>query len=110
MNIIFYILLALAIIHFIYEGIIAPSMRLHYRYRLFTLRDELRFLKATHKDELPDEVFILLQNILNNSITLLHRVNFVAVYDDEYGKEKSYSLGVCLRTMRTRMDSARHGK
>lgn len=40
------ILLAIATFHFVYEGIVAPSVRMQLRNKLFCLRDELRQLKV----------------------------------------------------------------
>lgn len=34
--------------YFIYEGIVAPSLRLHQRFRLFALRDELREVRRAN--------------------------------------------------------------
>lgn len=53
-----FLLFALAIIalwHFLYEGIVAPSIRMHLRNRLFALRDELRAAKATAAIDPHDE-------------------------------------------------------
>lgn len=36
----FYLLCGFAVIHVIYERIVQPSIRLHYRNRLFAIRDE----------------------------------------------------------------------
>jgi hypothetical protein len=45
----------LALAHFIYESILAPSWRLSLRFRLFSLRDEVRALEADCRDGLDDE-------------------------------------------------------
>lgn len=83
MTYLFLVILSLAIIHFLYEGIIAPSLRLNLRYRLFALRDELRTLKQQHGDSLPNDVFMSLQSAINNAILLLHRVNVEVVSKTE---------------------------
>lgn len=71
----FLIIAALAVIHFIYEGILAPSIRMHLRFRLFALRDEVRALKCEQSNPLPDDIFLLLQSGINNAIVLLHKIN-----------------------------------
>jgi hypothetical protein len=48
------ILAALALYHFVYEAIVAPSIRLHLRNKLFVLRDEIRGLKASGNLEVED--------------------------------------------------------
>jgi hypothetical protein len=73
----FLILLCLALIHFVYEGIILPSLRCKYRYDLFHLRDELRSMKRHRSDDISDEVFLLVQDGVNTSIKFLHAVNVV---------------------------------
>jgi hypothetical protein len=55
----------LALVYFIYEGIVAPSLRAVSRLQLFALRDRLRKLKMEHRSELSDEVFRDLQSSIN---------------------------------------------
>jgi hypothetical protein len=62
-------LIALAIAHFVFESIIAPTLRLKLRFELFKVRDELRALKAEKKDQLDDKVFDYLENSINLSIS-----------------------------------------
>jgi hypothetical protein len=69
----------LAVIHFIYESIIAPSLRLSIRYELFCLRDQLRQLKIEHGDELDDKHFCYLQDSINTIISALPRIEIVAI-------------------------------
>src|ERR1044071_2858454 len=64
----FILLMALTLFHFIYDGIIAPSLRFDLRFRLFTLRDELRAAKIKHREEIDEEAFCFLQNTINNTI------------------------------------------
>lgn len=71
------ILFGLAIVHFVYESVVAPTIRLRLRFRLFELRDELRQLKIDDPDRVPDEVFLMVQDNLNTAITLVPRTDFV---------------------------------
>lgn len=73
-----YILIGLAFLHFVYEAILAPSFRLNLRFKLFAVRDDLRWLRAER--EIPDEIFRSLQNGLNNSIRLLPRTDLATVW------------------------------
>lgn len=75
MEFLFLALAALAAIHFIYEAIIAPSLRFELRLKLFALRDELRILKLTHSESLSDELFDDLQSSLNATISRLNLID-----------------------------------
>jgi hypothetical protein len=75
MAIFFIALAALAVIHFIYEAILAPSLRFELRLKLFALRDEIRILKLQHPDSLSDEVFRDLQSSLNATISRLKLID-----------------------------------
>src|SRR5882724_446379 len=67
------ILIALAVVHFVYESILAPSFRLSLRFKLFALRDEARQLKIDCADALSDKHFDFLQASINNLISNLNR-------------------------------------
>ena len=75
-----YILISLAFLHFIYEGIIAPSLRLKLRYELFRLRDGLRRLKVDEPETVTDQSFRALQEVINNSLKILHHADIVTVW------------------------------
>ncbi len=70
------ILFWLAILHFIYEGIILPSIRLNLRYKLFVLRDELRSLR--HEVAIVvgffQKIFSLVKDIVSLSENDLHKL------------------------------------
>ena len=78
-SVLFFALLILAVVHFIYEGIIAPSLRLDLRFQLFCLRDRSRFMKAELEDGFPSDAFCLQQNSINNAISLLPFLNIVLI-------------------------------
>jgi hypothetical protein len=65
------VLLFLCCFHFLYEMIVAPSLRLNLGFRLFALRDQLRRLKMTAADELDDRHFHGLQDSLNALVRTL---------------------------------------
>ena len=75
MALLFVILAALAFTHFLYEGILAPSLRFELRLKLFALRDELRDLKLKLGDDLSDEVFRDLQNSINGAVMRLNQID-----------------------------------
>jgi hypothetical protein len=74
------VLFALAFLHFIYEGIVAPSVRMTLRYRLYALRDEIRALKAVHGDDVPDELYCHMESSLNGTIKHLHQIDAGLAY------------------------------
>jgi hypothetical protein len=69
----------LALFHFVYESILAPSFRVHLKFRLFSLRDRLRELKCECEPEVSDEVYRYLEGSLNGTIALLQRIDLSAI-------------------------------
>ncbi|HEX8138696.1 MAG TPA: hypothetical protein VF544_14110 [Pyrinomonadaceae bacterium] len=97
MTTLFFIIMALAFVHFIYEGIIAPSIRFKLRLELFKQRDELRELKMEQDCELCDEAYSYLQDVLNNTIKHVSHIDLwlvsVARHQiDEETREKIAAL------------------
>jgi hypothetical protein len=73
------VLVVLAALHFSYESIIAPSLRLRLRYRLFELRDRARNLKIQHGHSLRDRHFDYLQDSINGVISVLYQFDLAAL-------------------------------
>jgi hypothetical protein len=71
--------IALAIWHWWYEAVLAPSLRLDCRFKLFKLRDEARELKMRLGERLDDRHFHYLQDSINNAIGLLPRMDIAMV-------------------------------
>lgn len=71
------ILASLALLHFVWEGILAPSIRLRLRYKLFSLRDQLRLLKM--RKEVEDEELVCLQSAINTTIHVLARFDLASL-------------------------------
>src|SRR5947208_1510809 len=65
----------LALGHFVYEGIVAPTWLLHERFKLFALRDELRRLKIARRDGLAAKHFDYLQGAINGLIHNAERID-----------------------------------
>lgn len=76
MSTLFLILLGISLAHFVYEGILAPSLRMSLRNELFVLRDKLRRMKIDHA--IRDDEFAVLHDGVNfllprlSSITMTH--------------------------------------
>lgn len=68
----FYVLCVLAILHFIYERIVLPSVRLHYRNELFKIRDTVRNEMISGVEGKDVEIAKLVHDGLNNTINRLH--------------------------------------
>src|SRR5687767_577256 len=73
------VLVLLSIIHFVYESIIAPSLRLSLRYKLFALRDEIRELKMAYGNLFADRHFHYMQDSLNALLSVLDRFDLAAL-------------------------------
>lgn len=67
----FLVLVAIALLHFLYDGIVAPSIRLRLRFRLFALRDDLRSLRHGRSMDLDDVMFSHLHESLNTAIQIV---------------------------------------
>lgn len=72
LTVLFYVLLGLGAAHFIYERIILPSIRLHYRNQLFALRDVARERIIDGGSESSVQAATLVHDSLNNAINRLH--------------------------------------
>jgi hypothetical protein len=75
MEYIILIFVLLAMLHFWYEAIIAPSERLRVRFRLFELRDEARRLKISYGNKLEDRHFHYLQEAINGLIRNVEHID-----------------------------------
>ncbi len=73
------IFLVFAIFHFIYESIIAPSIRLKLSFELFKVRDDVRFLKMQHGNKFDCKHFDYLQDTINILLKSLHNFDVVAL-------------------------------
>ena len=78
----------LALFHFIYEGILAPSFRMKLRFDLCALRDELNRLKRDSGAAFDDERFCHLHDSLTALIATLHRfdVSTLLAVSQEIGR------------------------
>lgn len=77
MTILIFILAIASILHFIYESIIAPSLRMHLRNKLFELRDEARAIRAEGVSEEDEEAFWYTHDGINN---LLDRLSWLTLH------------------------------
>lgn len=79
-------LACVALCHFVYEAILAPSLRLELRFELFRLRDEVRRLKIDNlsarakEPEFVDAHYEYLQDSINALICILDRYDVTAIW------------------------------
>src|SRR5690349_485204 len=66
-------LVILAMLHFIYESILAPSFRMKLHFELCALRDELRRMQWGRRGAQGEENFQYLNESLNALASVLHR-------------------------------------
>jgi hypothetical protein len=88
------ILIALAgltLVYFIYEGIVAPSLRAVSRLQLFALRDRLRKLKMERRD-LSDEVFCDLQSSINFATAHVNQIDLRLIRNARKAFERDAEL------------------
>lgn len=88
MEILIFVVAALAVLHFVYEGIVAPSLRMQARNELFELRDELRTLHIDGADGCDGEAFEMVHSSLNAYIDRLHAVDARFVYRMQHSLRK----------------------
>ncbi len=74
------VLALLAVFHFIYECLVAPSLRDALRYRLFRDRDDLRCCYRRGGQEIGKDIYCLLELRLNNSIAMVAYIDFYLIY------------------------------
>lgn len=77
MDILFLFLAFLAAFHLIYEGVIAPELRMGVRNDLFEVRDVLRDIKCREMDAVDDESFDIVHDAVNR---FTHRVSSFTVF------------------------------
>ena len=65
------VILFIATFHFVYEGILAPSLRMALRNHLFSIRDELRCIKIGGLAEVDEKAFWLVHEGINSYINRL---------------------------------------
>jgi len=79
MTVLFIICGVLAVWHLVYENLIATTVRMNLRFKLYALRDELRTLATGHSDDASRQAVSDMESILNNAIRLLHLATPMAI-------------------------------
>ncbi|MCC4632650.1 hypothetical protein [Xanthomonas dyei] len=71
----------LALGHFLYEGVVAPSLRDRLNDEMFELRDRLRRIKLAKGDACPQKAFDIAHNGINQYVHHLHWVTISFVVE-----------------------------
>ena len=96
LSITFNVIIIIAILHFIYQSIILPTIKEQISYRLFTLRDEVRLLAYKQKGELNEEIFDYLESTINNSINFIPFISFKFLADAQELVNKNRQLQIII--------------
>lgn len=85
-----FIICLLAILHFAYENIVAPTLRVYQRNKLFALRDELRTIDFYALSKTDKVAFECIEKSLTNCIQNLPYMNIYNFtrYKQEYEKNE----------------------
>ena len=75
------IALLLVTLHFIYDGIILPTIHLHLRNELFALRDEIRSIMIRDEAKRRDKAFVVVHDVLSNCVSRLPECNLRLAYE-----------------------------
>jgi hypothetical protein len=87
----FIAIFALSTFHFIYEGIIAPSLRLNLRFQIFELRDRLREMRL-EAPQCEVEAYDVLHHRLNSALRILPVMNFWTLVEVRAEVERNKSF------------------
>lgn len=94
MTYVFLVVVLIAIWHFVYDGIIAPSIRQRYRNELFKIRDQLRGAKIEGIAKSDERAFWFVHDGVDNfldrlpSLTLLRARSLSVEYDSNESLRK----------------------
>jgi len=82
----------LALFHFIYELIVLPSIRLHLRNQLFSLRDDIRHLKINGLEKKDEQAFWFVHDGINIFLTKIPKITFLKLikFKEAHDKDPSF--------------------
>ena len=92
MSTLFIVAAFFAILHFVYEGIIAPGQRIRLRNKLFVLRDRLRAVRIEGVDAKDDPAFWYVHDGINALLSRLHSLTVSARATTELRHDRDAEL------------------
>lgn len=103
MEYIFILIFVLGIYHFLWEGILAPSLRSSLRFELFKCRDDLRRLMI-EKQNVPKWTFKHMQSLINKAIERMHKLDLLTLYEAEQELKNNPKLKEATEKSVARLD------
>ena len=103
MDILIVVLAMVALGHFLYEGIVAPTLRTKLKHEMFQLRDELRSVHLERDDGCPQEAFNIAHNGINQYVHRLHwvTISFVTEFNRMNSSSKKAEVDRRRRVVET---------
>lgn len=81
-----------ALFHFVYESVVAPSLRTQLRFDLSSTQDELRSLKSSLGEKLDERYFEQVQATVNAFVSLLDRFDAATLIAFKMEKSRNREL------------------
>ena len=106
----FVILVIVCFWHFVYEGILLPSIRLKLRFKLYALRDDIRNLKINESQEFKDNEFNHMHGIINGMLQILPVLNISFVRRMIREEANNANLKSVIEQRRQMIESCSIGK
>lgn len=100
----------LALFHFLYDGIILPSIRQHLRNKLFALRDKLRMEYINGLDKQDIEAFNLTHEAINNFVNRLPMLTITVRAEIEVAIKNDHKLKEKVNKRRAILESCQSAK
>ena len=101
------IIVILSIFHFIYEGIVAPTLRVYQRNKLFVLRDKLREIDYQELKGNDKYAYEYIERGLNNIISNLPKLNSYSFhrYIEKIEKDSKLKKEITTRSEKIKQTS-----
>lgn len=82
----------LAMLHYLYEAVLAPTFRLKIRHELFELRDSLHKIKLDKLSKDDREIVAIIEASINNVLDRMTHINIVNIIrlHSEYAHDKEF--------------------
>lgn len=93
-------LAVLALVHFIYDGILLPSLRFKTRNELFSVRDSVRTHYIENKGKINPAAFNVVHDGITRTLNKLHLLSpsMLAMAEQEYKRNKKFKKTVDERS------------
>lgn len=96
-----------AVVQMVYERILAPTLRVDLKHKLFGVRDDLYALKVEHPVALSDEVFDQMLDSINGTMLLANGLTITDLWDFYRLVKKNEALAEKIAARRQRLRECR---